>query len=254
MFFSSRLIQQPLSKICTTKRLVFLLMITIRFVIYIITAQNVRLVHQSPFKSLYFITVAFYIHHVWVYFITIKLSGDIEENQGPRSKPCNILSIWHWNLNSIPAHNFIKLSLLCGYISVNKFNIICLSETFLDPSISSNDGNLEVPGYTLVRADNSNNTKRGGVCIYYLNSLPLKVLDIQFLNECINFEINIGGKMCNFLCLYRSPSQTRDTFETFADNLELTLDKLTNNKLLSLVILMQKQLTGIKILRQLTKA
>ena len=57
----------------------------------------------------------------------------------------------------------------------------------------------------------------------------MKVLDIQFLNECINFEINIGGKMCNFLCLYRSPSQTRDTFETFADNLELALDILTNN-------------------------
>ena len=71
------------------------------------------------------------------------------------------------------------------------------------------------------------NTKRGGVCIYYLNSLPLKVLDIQFLNECINFEIGIGSKVCNFLCLYRSPSQTRDTFEVFADNLELTLDTLS---------------------------
>ena len=35
--------------------------------------------------------------------------------------------------------------------------------------------------------------------------------------------------MCNFPCLFRSPSQTRDTFETFADNLELTLDTLTNN-------------------------
>ena len=34
--------------------------------------------------------------------------------------------------------------------------------------------------------------------------------------------------MCNFLCLYRSPSQTQDIFETFADNLELTLDTLTN--------------------------
>ena len=74
----------------------------------------------------------------------------------------------------------------------------------------------------------SKNTKRGAVCIYYLNSLPLKV-DIQFLSECIDFEINIGGKAWNFLCLYRSPSQIRDTFETFADNLELTLDTLTNN-------------------------
>ena len=34
--------------------------------------------------------------------------------------------------------------------------------------------------------------------------------------------------MCNFFCLYRSPSQTQDIFETFSDNLELTLDTLTN--------------------------
>ena len=179
-------------------------------------------VNQSLCKSLYFITIAFQINHVWVYFITIKLSADIEENRGPQSKSCNSLSICHWNINSILAHNSIKLSLLRAYISVNKFNIICLSGTYLDSSILSNDGNLEVPGYTLVRADNLNNTKRGGVCIYYLNSLPLKVLDIQFLNECINLELSIGGKVCNFLCLYRSPCQTPDTFETFAANLELT--------------------------------
>ena len=181
-------------------------MIAIRFVIYIITAQNFQLVHRSVFKSSYFITIALYIHHVWEYFITIKLSGDIEENPGPQSRPCSSLSICHWNLNRIPAHNFIKLSLLRDYISINKFDIICLSETYLDSSISSSDGNLEVPGYTLIRTDNPNNTKRGGVCIYYLNSLPLKVLDIKLLNECINFEINIDGKMCNFLCLYKSPS------------------------------------------------
>ena len=107
-------------------------MIAIRFVTYIITAQNIRLVHRSLFKSLYFITVALYIHHVWVYFITIKLSSDIEENPGPQSKPCNSLYICHWNLNSISAHNFIKLSLLHAHISIKKFDIICLSETYLD--------------------------------------------------------------------------------------------------------------------------
>ena len=48
----------------------------------------------------------------------------------------------------------------------------------------------------------------------------------------MNFEINIGGKACNVICLIRSTSQTRDTFETFDDNLELTLDTLTNNNLL----------------------
>ena len=87
---------------------------------------------------------------------------------------------------------------------------------------------MKLPRYNLVFADNPTNTKRGGVCIYYLNSLPLKVIDIQFLNECRNFEIRIGGNLCSFLCLYRSPSQTRDIFETFADNFELTLDTIVN--------------------------
>ena len=120
------------------------------------------------------------------------------------------------------------MTLLRAYISINKIDIICLSETYLDSSIPSDDDNLELPGYNLVRADNPTNTKRGGVCIYYHNSLPLKVIDIQLLNECINFEIRIGGKLCSFLCLYRSPSQTREIFETFADNFELTLDSVVN--------------------------
>ena len=64
--------------------------------------------------------------------------------------------------------------------------------------------------------------------MYYHNSLPLKVIDIQFLNGYINFEIRIGGKLCSFLCLYRSPSQTRDIFETFADNFDLTLGTIIN--------------------------
>ena len=150
-----------------------------------------------------------------------------------QSKPSNSLSICHWNLNSIPAHNFIKLSLLRAYISVSKFDIIGLSETYLDSSIWQFGGTRVY--FSTCRQ--SNNTKRGGVCICYLNSLPLKVLDIKFLNECINFEIIIGEKMCNFLYLYRSPSQTRDIFETFTDNVELTLDTLTNkNPFLSAAI------------------
>ena len=71
---------------------------------------------------------------------------------------------------------------------------------------------MEVPCNTLVR-ENLNNTKIRGVFINYLNSLALKVLDIQFFYECLNFEINIGGKVCNFLCLCRSPSQIQETSE-----------------------------------------
>ena len=145
---------------------------------------------------------------MWLYSLVIKGSGDFEENPGPKPNPYECLSICHWNLNRIFAHNYIKLSVLRAYISINKIDIICLSETYLDSSISSDNENLELPVYNLVRADNRTNTKKGGVCIYYHNSLPFKVIDIQLLNECINFDIRIGGKLCSFLCLYKSPSQT----------------------------------------------
>ena len=43
--------------------------------------------------------------------------------------------------------------------------------------MESSGYNLGLPGYNLVRTDNPTNTKRGGVRIYYHNSLPLKVID-----------------------------------------------------------------------------
>ena len=92
---------------------------------------------------------------------------------------CKSLSICYWNFSSISAHNFIKLSLLRPYIAIDKFDVVCLSETYLSASISNDDDSLEVPGYYLFRADHSSKAKRGGVCIYYRNSHPLKILGIH---------------------------------------------------------------------------
>ena len=62
----------------------------------------------------------------WLYVLLITLSGDVELNPGPKRNDAQTLSIYHWNLNSICAHNFAKLSLLRAYVSVHKFDIICL--------------------------------------------------------------------------------------------------------------------------------
>ena len=112
----------------------------------------------------------------------------------------------------------IKLSLLRPYIAIHKFDVVCLSETYLNASISNDDDSLEVPSYNLFRVDHPSNTKRGCVCIYYSNSLPLKILDIHYLQECINFKIMIGVRLCKFVSLYRSPNQSQDNFESFANN------------------------------------
>ena len=73
-------------------------------------------------------------------------------------------------------------------------DIICLSETYLDSSIQSDNDNLEIPGYNLVRSDYPSNNKRGGVCIYCKASLPLRVIIICFLQECITLELMRGDK------------------------------------------------------------
>ena len=163
---------------------------------------------------------------VWLCSCLIILSGDVEVNPGPKNSVSECLSICHWNLNSILAHDYSKLFLLKVYILVHKFNIICLSQTYLDSTLSLDDDNLVISGYNLVRSDNPSNTKREGVCLYYKNYLRLRVLNISYLKECLNFELKIGDKFCNFIALYRSPNQSQDDFVTFSDNFEMTFETL----------------------------
>ena len=164
---------------------------------------------------------------VWLCSCLIILSADVEVNPGPKNSVSECLSICHWNLNSILAHDYSKLFLLKAYISVHKFDIICLSETYLDSTVPLDDVNLVISRYNLIRSDHPSNTKHGGVCLYYNNYLPLRVLNISYLKECLNLELKIGDKSCNFIALYRSQSQSQDDFETFSNNFEMTLETLT---------------------------
>ena len=153
--------------------------------------------------NLYISILVLYANHFWLDEILLKLSGDIEENLGPKPSSNQSFSICHWNLNSISAHNYIKVSLLRAYISTHKFDVICISETYLDSDTSDDDDNLKIAGYNLIRADHPFNTKRGGVCIYYKHSLAFKFLNNHYLKECMNFGKSFGGKICNFISLYR---------------------------------------------------
>ena len=155
----------------------------------------------------------------WFYSLLLLLSGDVELNL--KRTFSNAFSICHWNLNCISAHNHAKVFLLKAYIAIHKFDIICKSKTYLDSSTPSDDNNLEISGYTLVRSDHSSDNKRGGVCIYYKSFLSLRILSAQYLQERICFELILGEKTCNFLSLYRSPSQIQGDFKTFTENLEL---------------------------------
>ena len=91
---------------------------------------------------------SFFGFYTMVFINFILLCGDIEENTGSKTKPNDNLSVCHWNVNSIPSHNFQKIAVLESFVAMHKFDIICISETFL--SNTYEDNNLNLNGYSLL--------------------------------------------------------------------------------------------------------
>ena len=87
------------------------------------------------------------------YIRLIRLSGNIELNPGSKPSSFKNFSICHWNLNSITSHDFLNVTLLFAYNALQKFDIICISESYLNLDILSSDDNLNIAGYDMVRAD-----------------------------------------------------------------------------------------------------
>ena len=72
----------------------------------------------------------------------------------------------------------------------------------------------------MVRADHPGNIERGGVCVYFKESLPVSCLPNPYLKKCLIFEVSINNKRGYVVSMYRSPSQTSDDFNSFTTNLE----------------------------------
>ena len=127
---------------------------------------------------------------VWLCSCLIILSGDVEANSGHKN---SVSECCLWNLNSILPHDYSKLFLLKAYISVHKLDIqfiiyiIYLSETNLDSAVPLDYENLVIFGQNLIQFDHPSNIKCGGVCRYYKNYLPLRVLNIIYLKGCLKF-------------------------------------------------------------------
>ena len=122
--------------------------------------------------SLHLLISYSFLTQLWIYSYRISLSGDIELNPGQKRDINQCFSVCHWNLNSVASHNFSKIQSLIAYNCIHKFDIICLSESYLNSETLSSNSNLQIPGY---------NAKHGSVCLYYKCLLPLKVIDVSYL-------------------------------------------------------------------------
>ena len=127
--------------------------------------------------------------------LLLSQSGDIEINPVP-------MNFCHWNLNGIAANDFVKVTLI--------ENLLKQSETFLDSPTPPIDERLYIKWYSIIKTDHPSHTKRGGVCIYYKEYLPLtRKIGIFKLNECIVTEITVNNERCFLASLYRSPSKSQ---------------------------------------------
>ena len=116
------------------------------------------------------------VGHIWLYLIISNGSGDNEKNSGLKPNSYQGFSICHWNLNSISAHNFLKLSLLQACITLPKFDVIGLSEIHLNLFTLNDDNHLHIiPGYNLYREYHPLNLKQGVFTTTFLFHLKLKI-------------------------------------------------------------------------------
>ena len=128
-------------------------------------------------------------------------------------------------MNRLTAHSFEEVNLLEAYNAVNTFDIIRLSESFLDFSFLTENNNLKINGYKMVRADHSNNVKRVGVCAYVREFLPVCNFSNSYLSECFTLEVTISNKKGYVITIHRS---LNDEFESFISNLETLLINITS--------------------------
>ncbi len=165
----------------------------------------------------------------WLFYLLL-LSGDIHPNPGPLVHPndfsSGFLSFSNWNLNSLAANDFKRITLLHAENIIHKYDIISLCETSLnDETVVPTDA---IPGYVFHPLNHPSGERHGGVGIFYKESLPLRVRDDLSFDECLVIELKFGRKKIFFSVLYRNPRNKASSveFHTFLSNFESLYGKI----------------------------
>ena len=123
------------------------------------------------------------------------------------------------------SEKLFKVSFSKSFNTLHNYDFMCLSETFLSPSVSSRIDFRNIDGYKVVRSVHRSGSKRGGVCCYFKGSLPIRVLKITLITECLVLEMLYNNKLVIVFVIYRSPTQSSQEFV----QLEMLFSKLLND-------------------------
>ncbi len=169
----------------------------------------------------------------WVFALSIVLSGDVHPNPGPPvvgEFSAGFLSFCNWNLNSLASGDFSRITLLDAENTIHKYDIISLCETSLNDSTPVSPD--AIPGYYFHSLDHPSGERRGGVGIFYKESLPLRVRTDLCFDECLVTELRFGRKKIFFTVFYRSPSNAASSpeFQSFMDSFRNLRESIQGEK------------------------
>ena len=135
--------------------------------------------------------------------------------------------IW-WRLAWFSGSWFYNCTRLGAYNSTYEHEFKCLSETHLHSTTSKIL--IPVKGCKLVYANHPNNIKRGSICFYYKESLPVSVISLTYLNQELFLQITYNSKKVIVFVIYRSPSQNKNEFKLFLSKFEQLLNDVNKRK------------------------
>ena len=117
------------------------------------------------------------------------------------------------------------------------YDIIALSETITNNSVPYEDIFIEGFSKEISRSDHPSGDKRGGVCIYFKESLPIKCRkDLESMQEAVVTEIILRRKKIFFVAIYRSPNQSGEEFDLFQENLQNIIDNIKDLRPLCVIL------------------
>ena len=179
------------------------------------------------FLSLSLFRLIILVIAIWVSFLLIILSNDVELHPGDFILN-RYFNFCNWNLNSLAKDDFSRLNLLQAHNSTYNYDIISICETSLNDTIELKNNLLD--GFKHHFSHHPSGNKHGGVGIFYKDTLPLIIRDDLAFNECIVSELRFGKKKIFHTVMYRSPSDKADSieFENFVKNFENLHTKLLN--------------------------
>ena len=166
----------------------------------------------------------------------LLIRSGVEENPGPPSP--RLLSFATWNIDSIVARNGEKKSLVESLQSVYDFDLFGICETHLSDRIKDDQIMLDVFPEPPLRSDcKSVGRAKGGVCLYFKDTIPLKRrTDLEFMDESIVVEITLNRKKIIYLLSYRSPNQTRFEFDNYMSKLNQFIVKASSDNPATIII------------------